>query len=845
MGQTTSSPFTYLPEPSPERSYSGVGQLFQAKKTAATGKAYPPVSVFVLQNDKDKSEVYAREIKRLRSPDLIKFIDRQVVADKIWLVTESVVPLEAVRETLTFEQLMLAMERTLHALQFVHSHAGLSHNNVCLACIFVHRNADLGGVATFKLGGLENCSNRPSSDGKLSTHPQPPESPAVGKRAPPQQDDSLPIHCRDIWQLGFVLPQLLDNGNAIDAVGQLAQAMRNPDPNMRPTAAKVLEDGLFASDSFLKTFSFLFSFRAHSPAVKRAFFAHLESLLGRSASRDLTESLMPLLTQTDVVVDAEAQAFWGRLFADGARALKSKMDRLECGVTIGDFCDSVVPQLVQLLNSDERARKAAAIVHLPRLLGLLPGKVILAVVLPNIVDCLKDADRGLCCSAMDMCEHLTSQWIARKDEEGLAAVNSQVLLELRSLALDKDPLVRQRALEVVSKLVLLYDKINGMLGIRVLVGSLGDPEPGVVNAALEAIERLKGVMTSVVSVNIVLPGLVPLLLSKHESVRKQTLGLISYLTHLVSQAKDIKQWPDAVPIATPLVGSTRRKNLFVGASAESPAPQRGKKQEKSGADDEDDEEDIGQWGTSWAEGPSSSSAPRSPRTAAPPPPTKAAEFFAGLQLKKEKNTSMTRSTAAIGFAKDGSASNATRQARSKSEEAVLPPEKPEPVVVQGPVKEPVHFVLPSPRKRAELPVKPTVVVPPPISPPVKLRADELNELLKQKSSSEDEAEPEAFGGVILDNESESESGEDDRHDGMLDMVLQSQKMRSDIIATRGGVAAVAPVPETKKKEEKKEEAKPKSKLFDLDSEATAPAKEAGAEADEEGGGWGDFELPST
>jgi hypothetical protein len=842
MGQTTSSPFTYLPEPSPERSYSGVGQLFQAKKTAATGKAYPPVSIFVLQNDKDKSEVYAREIKRLRSPDLIKFIDRQVVADKIWLVTESAVPLEAVRETLTFEQLMLAMERTLHALQFLHSHAGLSHNNVCLACIFVHRNADLGGVATFKLGGLENCSNRPSSDGKLSTHPQPPESPAVGKRAPAQQDDSLPIHCRDIWQLGFVLPQLLDNGNAIDEVGQLAQAMRDPDPNMRPTAAKVLQDGLFAKDSFLKTFSFLFSFRAHSPAVKRAFFAHLESMLGRSASRDLTESLMPLLTQTDVVVDAEAQAFWGRLLADGARALKSKMDRLECGVTIGDFCDSVVPQLVQLLNSDERARKAAAILHLPRLLGLLPGKVILSLVLPNVIDCLKDADRGLCCSAMDMCEHLTAQWIARKDEEGLAAVNSQILLELRSLALDKDPLVRQRALEVISKLVLLYERINGMLGIRVLVGSLGDPEPGVVNAALDAIERLKGVMTSLVSVNIVLPGLVPLLLSKHESVRKQSLGLISYLTHLVSQAKDIKLWPDAVPIATPLVGSTRRKNLFVGAPAESAAPQRGKKQEKSGADDEDDEEDNGQWGTSWAEGPSSSPS-RSPRTPASPPPTKAAEFFAGLQLKKEKNAPITRSTAAIGFSKDV-ASNGTRQARSKSEEAVVPQEKPEPVVVAGPVKEPVHFVLPSPRKRAELPVKPTVVVPPPIPPSSKLRADELNELLKQKSSSEDEAEPEAFGGVILDNESGSESADDDdRHDGMLDMVLQSQKMRSDIIATRGGVAAS--VPEPKKKEEKKEEAKPKSKLFDLDAETTAPTKEAGGDGDEEGGGWGDFELPST
>ena len=110
MGQTSSSPFTYTPEAAPERGYSGVGQLFQAKKTTATGKACAPVSVFVLQDDKGKSEVYAREIKRLRSPDLIKFIDRQVVGDKIWLVTEAVVPLEAVHDVSTTAPWVLVLD---------------------------------------------------------------------------------------------------------------------------------------------------------------------------------------------------------------------------------------------------------------------------------------------------------------------------------------------------------------------------------------------------------------------------------------------------------------------------------------------------------------------------------------------------------------------------------------------------------------------------------------------------------------------------------------------------------------------------------------------------------------
>ena len=65
------------------------------------------------------------------------------------------------------------------------------------------------------------------------------------------------------------------------------------------------------------------------------------------------------------------------------------------------------------------------------------------------------------------------------------------MIELRSLGLDSNARVRQKVMEVMSFLILLYDRINGMLGIRVIIGGLGDPDADVVLASLEGLERMK------------------------------------------------------------------------------------------------------------------------------------------------------------------------------------------------------------------------------------------------------------------------------------------------------------------------------------------------------------------
>jgi hypothetical protein len=348
----------------------------------------------------------------------------------------------------------------------------------------------MGGVLTFKLGGLESCSGRPSSEGKLSTYPQPPESPATGKK--PSEESVLPLHCRDIWQMGFVMPQVLSgHHDGSDAVERLAHSMKHAEPSKRPSAPQILQDPFFAEDPFLRCFSFLFSFRAHTSASKRVFFDSLDRIMGTVSSRDLKESLMPLIAQTDVIVDVEAEPFWDRLFSDGTRSVKRKTERLDCGVLVSDFCGHILPAVVELLTSPVRARKAAILTQLPRLLPLLPASTVLKTVMPNVLECLKDCETPLCLMAIESCRRLCATWVETKNEEGLHALNEQLLVELRSLALDANVNIRQKVVEVTSHLILMYDRINGLLGIRLIIGALADSEPSVVLVALEALERMK------------------------------------------------------------------------------------------------------------------------------------------------------------------------------------------------------------------------------------------------------------------------------------------------------------------------------------------------------------------
>jgi hypothetical protein len=219
-------------------------------------------------------------------------------------------------------------------------------------------------------------------------------------------------------------------------------------------------------------------------------------------------------------------------------------------------------------------------------------------------------------------------------------------------------------------------------------------------------QKTQNLMTAVVIVNIVLPGLTGVLMHKNEAIRLRCASLISFLAGLVGATKDTRSWPD---IATSnAVGSTRRKNFFLGSLVEVNVTAKQKEEVQHEGEEEEEE------GSDWSAWKSDSKANSTTTTSR-------AELFVGLQLKKSPG--LSRATE-VAVSKDPSpeaaaAGAATRNTRSRSEEVVVAVSVPE-KKKEDPVREAAVFVVPSPRHaRADVPAKMSIVLPPPISPPNK------------------------------------------------------------------------------------------------------------------------------
>lgn len=84
-----------------------------------------------------------------RHPCIIKYISSWQKNSKLYLAVEEVKPLSHVLHTLNTLQICIGLHSILKALCFLHEKACVSHNNVCIASVYVAKDG------SWKLGGME------------------------------------------------------------------------------------------------------------------------------------------------------------------------------------------------------------------------------------------------------------------------------------------------------------------------------------------------------------------------------------------------------------------------------------------------------------------------------------------------------------------------------------------------------------------------------------------------------------------------------------------------------------------------------------------------------------------
>lgn len=84
-----------------------------------------------------------------RHPCIIRYVSQWKKGCKLYVAVEQVTPLSQVVSHLNTIEICLGLYSILKALCFLHEKAHVSHNNICLACVFVSRDG------SWKLGGME------------------------------------------------------------------------------------------------------------------------------------------------------------------------------------------------------------------------------------------------------------------------------------------------------------------------------------------------------------------------------------------------------------------------------------------------------------------------------------------------------------------------------------------------------------------------------------------------------------------------------------------------------------------------------------------------------------------
>ncbi|XP_072379256.1 protein-associating with the carboxyl-terminal domain of ezrin isoform X2 [Diabrotica undecimpunctata] len=91
----------------------------------------------------------AKHLMIYRHPCIVKYVSSWHKNSKYYLAVEEITPLSREISKLSGLQISVGLHSILKALNFLHSHAEVSHNNVCISSIYVSKEGN------WKLGGME------------------------------------------------------------------------------------------------------------------------------------------------------------------------------------------------------------------------------------------------------------------------------------------------------------------------------------------------------------------------------------------------------------------------------------------------------------------------------------------------------------------------------------------------------------------------------------------------------------------------------------------------------------------------------------------------------------------
>ncbi|RLM91881.1 putative inactive serine/threonine-protein kinase scy1 isoform X2 [Panicum miliaceum] len=414
-----------------------------------------PVSIFSLSgsNPQDRHLVAGRNgVKRLRTvrhPNILSFLhsteaevpDGPAMKHTIYIVTEPVMPLsEKVKElnlggTQRDEYFAWGLHQISKAVSFLNNDCKLVHGNVCLASVVVTQTLDWK-LHAFDVLSEFDANNEASGSPMLQfewlvgTQYKPMELTksdwASIRKSPPWAIDSWGLGCL-IFELfsGAKLARTEDLRNTASIPKSLLpdyQRLLNSTPSRRLNPSKLIDNSEFFQNKLVETIQFMEVLNLKDSVEKDSFFRKLPNIAEQLPREIVLKKLLPVLASSLEFGSAAAPALTVLL-------------KMGSWLPADQFSIKVLPTIVKLFASNDRAIRACLLQHIDQFGESLSAQTVDEQVFPHVATGFSD-------TTVSIRELTLKSMLVLAPKLSQRTISGSLLKYLSKLQVDEDPGIR-------------------------------------------------------------------------------------------------------------------------------------------------------------------------------------------------------------------------------------------------------------------------------------------------------------------------------------------------------------------------------------------------------------------
>ncbi|XP_051143446.1 uncharacterized protein LOC127259878 isoform X2 [Andrographis paniculata] len=482
-----------------------------------------------------------------RHPNILSFLhsteaetlDGSSTKVTIYVVTEPVMPLSEKIKELGLEggqrdeYYAWGLHRIAKAVSFLNNDCKLVHGNVCMASVVVTQTLD------WKLHAFDVLSEFDGNN-EASTGPMLQYEWLIGSQYKPMEmsksDWSVirksPPWAIDSWGLGCLIYEIF-SGMKLSRTEELRntagipksllqdyQRLLSSMPSRRLNPSKLLENSEYFQNKLVETIHFMEILNLKDSVEKDTFFRKLPNLAEQLPRQIVLKKLLPLLASSLEFGSASAPALTALL-------------KMGSWLSPEEYSLKVLPTIVKLFTSNDRAIRVALLQHIDQYGEALPTQIVDEQVYPHVANGFSDMSASL--------RELTlKSMLILAPKLSQRTLSGSLLKFLSKLQVDEEPAIRTNTTILLGNIA---GHLNEGTRKRVLINAftvraLRDTFSPARGAGLMALSATSSYYDATEIATRILPNVVVLTIDPDSDVRSKAFQAVEQFLQLVRHYND-------------------------------------------------------------------------------------------------------------------------------------------------------------------------------------------------------------------------------------------------------------------------------------------------------------------